>query len=1009
MKRKMCVLCLTMLFAFVSANAQKVISGVITDTETMEPIIGVSVVVKGTTIGTITDFDGNYSLELPEDAETVVFSFVGFETQEIVIGDQSIINVEMSQGSELLNEVVVTGYGTVKESDLTSSISKISADDISAIPVASIDNLLQGKAPGVQVTSVNGRPGGAAYVRIRGLGTLNGDAEPLYVVDGIQIPQRDYQAINTNDIESISVLKDAAATSIYGTRGSNGVIVVTTKRGKFDSKPTVTYNMQAGFKEKTTHKNDFELMNIDQKLQYEIDLGIREDNPEEIERLKGLETDWEDEILRRGIFQSHNGSIRGGTEKVAYFWSANKYHEDGIFESSEFDRISTRINVDYNATDWLNVGNTFSIARTLDGELRETYNVQNAYVGIYSYNPYEPVLQLDPEGNPVLGADGEPLYNFTHQGFNIIEALRKNTENKKYISTLGQFYAELTPVEGLSIKSTINGRYRRYIRESYILPGSILDGYINGFGTPTGNKQDNGSDVFQYTWTNIAQFGKTINEKHSFNVLIGNEFSKTSGSSHSISSQGFPSVDLSTADNAASVTFGSTTISESSISSIFSEAKYNFARRYFITALWRRDGSSRFGANNRFANFGAGSVAWNIASEPFTSGLSNLDQLKVRFSIGTSGNDRPLDGVGTTQNYLPISTVVYSPYGGNQSAGFLSRIPNPDLEWEKNLNYSIGIDYGILNNRISGTVEYFNKKTFDLFFPIQLSRTTGFSQKTGNVGDMLNRGVESEMTVSLIRSKKFDWDIYGNFTYTKSKVTALNDTSDIPGGFYTKLRIGEEPFEFFLNRYAGVDPSNGEALYLDIDGNITNVFRPSDAVFLDGKTPFPKWYGTFGTSFSFFGVNIGVDFYYSGGNYIMNIVKRDLYSDGAFAQSIQAEGALDYWKEPGDITSNPNPFAVQFQTNDSDRWLQKGDYMRLKNLRVGYDFPTKWISKAKMSNLEIFMSASNLWTITAFEGDPEIGIDLEESGAAVNGLTGETALYSYPQTRAITFGANISF
>jgi len=990
----MMLVCISMAFA------QRTISGTVTD-ETGAPLPFANVFVENTTIGSTTDIDGNYTLNnVPEDGGVIVVSYVGYPDFKQAVGDSNTIAISMTQGVDI-DEVVVVGYNSVKRSDLTSAISTVSGDDLKNIPVASMDNLLQGKSTGALVIAQNGRPGGQAYIRIRGVGSYNASNEPLFFVDNVQVTSSDYNAINPNDIEDLSILKDAAATSIYGARGSNGVVLVTTKRGK-KGRPRISYDFQYGIKEKTP--DNFDMMNGNQKLDYELALGNRTE--EEVADLRSklsfLETDWQDVLLRQGQFQSHNLGISGGGEKTSYYFSLGTYGEEGIAKVSNFDRLTGRMNAEFQASDWLKIGNTMTIARTVSNELRDRNNVQNPFRAMYEYNPYETEFQLDDDGNELLDENGSPRYNLTHEGFSISEAIENNPETEGRISGIGSLYAEAQIIDGLKLKSTIGGNYRIYRRDYFIKPGSILDGYVGDPDAP-GIKTDNGSDRLIYNWTNTASYNTSFSDVHNFGALVGTEYIDLDFKSFSISAKGFASDILGTLDNAAEITDGESTHSQERIWSMFAEGKYNYDSRYYFTLLGRRDASSKLGADNRAGYFWASSAAWNLAEEAFVENSNFLNQLKLRVSVGTSGNV-------PTARYDALGVYGFTSYN-DQTGSIPSRLTNSTLNWETSLNASVGIDFGLFRNRLSGSFDFYNRKTSNLLFDRPISETVGFDTKLENIGDFVNQGVELELRGVPVRTKSgLTWDVFGSFTYNQNEVTNLeNDGEDLINAFsgLTLLREGLEVNTFYLVRNAGVDPATGDELYYDTNGNITNEFSPDYLVALEGKTPQPKYFGSFGTSLDFRGINFGVNFYYSGGNYIYNSMEQNMLSDGGNISDNQRADALNYWTTPGQTGVLPRPFAGN-PNNNSDRYLQRGDFLRLKNISIGYDLPSGIAQKAKIiQGARIYAQATNLWTyIPYYKGDPEVGIG---SGESDLNLPGEISLYSFPQTRGMTFGLNVTF
>ena len=996
--KKLALVLLLVLLAVSLTLAQRTISGNVID-ESGESLIGATVLVKGTTTGTVTDIDGNYSIRVPEGNNLLEFSYTGYSTQEVEIGSSTIVNVTLTTDIAQLSEVIVVGYNSVKKSDLTSSVTTVTGDKLQAQPIGGIDNLLQGQSPGLQVIAENGRPGGSAYIRIRGQGSVNASNAPLFIVDGIQITQNDYNAINPNDIQEVSVLKDAAATAIYGSRASNGVVLITTKKGRRDRKPTISYSFQYGQKERTD--DGFDMMNYDQKLDYEVALGFR--SQESADALRDQrsfkETNWEDILLRTGEVRTHNLSISGGGEDANYHFSLGSYDEQGISIGSNFSRLNGRFNMDFDVTDWLKVGNTLSLSRTEEDELRDRYNVQNPFVAVYAYNAYEPEFVYEDDGTLRLDENGEPEYNTTHEGFSISEAQRNNPEEAIRTNGIGNLYAEASMMENLRFKTQVGGNYQIYRRQYYIQPGSILDGYVGDPNAP-GIKTDNGSDRFIFNWFNTLTYDFTLGGAHQFNAMIGTEYYKQNFDSYQVDGKGFPSAQFFTQDNAAEITGGNTSRTQWSLWSQFGELRYNYNSRYLATFSLRRDGSSRFGSENQFGTFFAGSLAWNLASENFMAGSGLFDQLKLRLSAGTSGNE-------------PTGLYWQGTYGFGSYTDRTTSIPNQlsnaTIKWEENFNYSVGIDFGILDNRLSGSVDYYNRRTYDLLFPEPLSRTTGWASRLANIGEMLNSGIELELVADLVRSDKFSASLFGNLTTNRNEITNLdNGGEDIINGNsgLTLLREGLPANTFYLVRYAGVDPATGDELYLDKNGNITNAYSADDAVALEDKSPQPKLFGTVGTNLNLFGIDVSASFYYSYGGYSLNYMLRDNLSDGANVNDNQDVQALNYWKQPGDTGVLPAP-SRNNNTNTTTRYLQKTDYIRLRNISVGYTLPSNLTQKFWVQNLRVFLQGTNLWTYNPyFRGDPEVGRGSEESSLT---LPGEATLYSYPQTMGWTFGVNLTF
>ncbi len=991
----------------------KTVSGKVTDQATGQGLPGVSVVVKGTTVGTATGADGGYTVNVPANGSTLVFRFIGYKSVERPIGNESTINVGLGVDNKQLEEVVVTGYQTKTKEDLSSAISVVNSKELEQRPNPSIDQLLQGKAAGVQVTAVNGKPGANAFIRIRGTGSISGSNDPLLVVNGVQIPDnmadQFFTSINANDIESISVLKDAAAASIYGARGSNGVLVVTTKNGA-KSNGQITYRFLTGVNEKIP--DNFDMMNAAQKLQYEYDLGYENSdfsnylqsndfpntanlfNITDAERQAGWNSliaqshDWKDDILQSGKITSHQLSFGGNTDKSNYYFSLQKYDQEGLTKGSVFNRYTGTLNVSSQIKSWLRVGNALTLGHTKTNELRDRYNAQNPFYAIYAYNPYEPAYLEDGS------------VNYTSQGFPILEALENNPEERKYMSGLNSFNVDVTPLKGLILSSKLGLTLNDYSRTSFLKPGSVLDLYV-GDPTARGTKVDNGSREFAYDWINSARYEFNVGEKHNFGVLLFQEFQKDQFSSYSLSKKGFANGNLSTQDNGAANTgTNSTTAADWAISSLAANLEYNFNKRYYLTGSLRRDGSSRFGSDNKYGTFWSTSASWLVTQENFMQQYDWLTVLKLRASVGTVGN---FAGIG---NYQSLGLYGFGKYN-NLLTSFPSQVANPALSWESKLKRDIGLDFELFKSRFAVSLDYYNETTEDLLLNTPISRTTGFSTVTRNIGSVQNKGLEAALNVDIIRNSSLTWSFNGNITFNKNEVKTLNEgQEEIVTNGIGVFRPGYAYGTFKLVRYAGVDPQTGEAQYYSKDGEVTKTYSSSDAVILDGKSPNPKFYGGFGTTIAWKGIDFSANANFVSGNYALNYVKNDLVSWGDLYYQNLSTDALNYWKKPGDVNVLPaaNGENVTYTT---DLYLEKASFLRLRNLTLGYTVPKALTEKIKMQSLRVYVQGQNLLTYNPhYFGDPEVGYGSEESGLT---QVGQASLYSYPQTRQFSFGVDVSF
>ena len=994
---------LLLLLLVVPAVAQDVaVTGSVTSSDDSSPLPGVSVQIKGTTRGTTTDARGSFQINVPSNGR-LVFSYIGYTPQEIDVNRRTSVDVSLAPGANDLAEAVVVAYGSQKRTSIVGAITSIEPRALQNIPFANLGNQLQGFAPGVQAINSNGRPGAPAFIRIRGIGSINAGSDPLYVVDGVPLTADAYQAIPVQAISSISILKDASSVAIYGSRGSNGVILVTTRRPNANEGPRVDVNLRYGLSERTP--DNYSLMNTDQKLQYEYDLGYANSYVAEFLKTKGIASitaatpadlasiwdklraqsvDWTKLLVRQGAQHTENISLSGGSEKISYFAGIQNYYEDGINIGSSYRRQTGTMSLEFRPYKWLRAGQTINASVRNETLLRDRNNAQSPFRAYYTYNPYEPEFNTD-------GG-----YNLTHQGFSISEAILNNPESTRTFNGLGTTYVGISPIEGMEITSRIGINYIDYARESYIKPNSVLDQYV-GDPNARGSKTDNGSSNFNYVWTNTAQYAFNINKIHDFTLLGGTEFTKNSFKSYTFTSKGFPSPNVNTQDNASTPVSASSSKSDWALYSLFGRLNYVLNRKYLLEASVRRDGSSRFGVNNRYGTFWAVGAGWNVSQEAFLANSKVINSLRTRLSIGTSGNFN----IG---NYQSLGLYRFSSYGIT-SAATPSQLANPDLTWERSMNYNLGLDFAMFKNRLRGTVDLYSRDTKDLLLNEPLSGAVGFSSRLNNIGSINNRGLELSLGYDIVKSDRFTWNLGGNITLNRNRVVKLYNGKEIPNGV-TRYVEGQPLDVFFLNRSAGVNPDNGAAQYLDKDGAVTTAFSSGDAVILPGKSPDPRYFGSVTNTITYRGLTLSAQVYYSGGNYILNYMWSTLNSDGANRASQQAVDALNYWKKAGDVVPNPKPTNVSRTT---DRFLQKGDYIRLRNVTLAYELPRALTNKIKMRQVDVFIQGQNLlYYAPDYKGDPEVGIGSAENGDQAN-RGGVFSLFTFPTTRSYTAGLNIRF
>ncbi len=1016
MKKTLTMMLMLMLCMYSFAQ-QKVLTGKITD-ESGKPLPNVSVKVKGATNGTLTDLEGKFKLNIDSNDQRIVVASIGYIAQEIAIGNNTSIGISLRSSADNLDEVVVVGYQAVKKRELVGAISVIGSAEIAQKPIANFTQLLQGKTAGLQVIGQSGQPGQNGYIRLRGTGSINASSEPLIMVDGIAVTSTAYGLINPNDIENLTVLKDASAAAIYGARAGNGVLVVTTKKGKA-GKPELRYSFQRGFSEMQPLAN-LTVMNSQEKLQYEFEAGFVNSildsmvknritagifpatatlfNLDQATRqnLWNLASsrgagDWANFYLQKGKTVQHELSLSGASEKIKYYMSLNKFDEDGILYASFRNRLGGRLNVEYQALDWLKTGVNIAATHTREFQNRELNNLQSPIRGLFTTNPYEPVFL--PNGK----------YNLTIGGFSPLEGADFNTNFRDRIAAFTTVFAEAKLAKKLSAKTQVALNYNTLKTESYLQGGSNLAAIL-GFN----EKTDGGNQDLQYVVTNTLNWVQTFNNKHSINLLAGQEYTKRNFYSYSLTGRGMPTPSVNTADNASTPQAATTSRSQWSIVSYFASANYELDKKYTLSLSGRRDGSSRFGANNRFANFWAVGASWNIAKEKFIERLNFVSELKLRSSLGTAGNV-------PDEFYGSLGIYALNARYNNLPAATPFQLPNPNLTWEKNRNYDIGIDFGFFNNRITGTIDYYNRKTNDLLYPKNVSLTSGFRSVLSNIGSVSNKGFEFSLSGDIIRKKDLVWNVSFNYTNNDNKVTELV-SDNVVSTSNTRLVVGQPLNTFFMVKWAGINPANGKNQYYKADGTITETYSLIDQVLLKDKSPIAKYYGSVNTSVKYKQFELSLQFYYTGGNYIYNQVYQNGVGDGANVSSItdnQFTEAANYWRKAGDQVRFPSITDPSQKANlTSDKFLEKGDYISLRDFVIGYNLSSEVAKKLRLGGVRFYMQATNLWLSTKFHGIPEVGFsNREQADAATPNFSqpGQLALYAYPPTRAITVGLDIKF
>ena len=959
-------------------NAQSLVkvSGVVTSSDDGLPMIGVAVM-DGAGNGVITSLDGDYAIEVAPGTE-LTFSSIGYLDAKVVVPQAATFthNVQMQPESMQLDDVVVIAYGVRKKGTVAGSVSTVKSEKLENTPTAAFDQALQGQVAGLTVLSNTGEPSSSATMTIRGTNSINSGTSPLYILDGVAISASDFNTINPADIESMSVLKDASSTSIYGARAANGVIVITTKRGRNMDQPNINYRMQMGWSA-LAHGN-WDLMNTAERIQYEKELGLTAG--QNYNYLSTIDVNWMDVVFNdSAMLQSHELSVSGATDKTNYYFSGGYYDQQGIAPGSQFTRYSMRFNMEQQMSSWLKMGtntmfNYQDIMQADEGSYTLVTPISAARFMLPYWNPYKA------DGSLASLSDG----SWNGQGQNPLEWLENNPLAYKKYKLFSTVFAELTLYKNLVFKSQFGADFSHTTGFSQSFPE-----YVPNQGE--GSVARSSSDALNLQVSNTLTYRFDIDNIHDFNFLLGHEWQDYHVEAFSVSTAGQNNgklTDISTGTRTTSWT--STADSDYSRVSYFGRGEYNYADKYYGELSLRTDGSSRFGANNRWGVFGAVGFMWNLRNEDFMSGSRNwLTMGQIALSSGTSGNSE-------IPNYEHLALIG----GGSDYVGDAGVAPvqpgNENLTWENTWTSNIAFHFGFWN-RLNVDLELYNKQTTDMLMavPLAYSQSNGYGYIWDNVGTMVNRGVELNVNATVLAYKDFSWNVNANVGYNHNRLTELYNGVDEyeTANTSTKLVVGHPVGEFYINRYAGVNPANGDALWYDKDGNITNELRDEDKVMI-GKTYHAPWQGGFGTALSWKGLSLSAQFSWVGDRWMLNNDRYFDESNGRFMTYNQSSRLLNRWKQPGDITDFPRHGEY---TEFDSRLLEDASFLRLKNLMLSYSLPKNILKKTGfIRGLRVYAQGQNLLTFTNFSGlDPE----------------GTTNLYAaqYPMSRQYTFGLDLMF
>jgi TonB-linked SusC/RagA family outer membrane protein len=1027
--KKILLLFLLLFTVTVAICQTKVITGKVTDQKDGSALPGVTVTVKGSpTIGMQTDVNGGYRLLVPADAKILSFSFIGYKNVELPITG-TVINTQLGVDSKQLTEVLVVGYGTQKRQNVTGSISSISAKEIEGTPATSLEQAIQGKSAGVFIQSDNGKLGQGISVRVRGSSSVSAGTQPLYVLDGIPIttnnlssteaPTNPIADINFNDVESIQILKDASASAIYGARASNGVVVITTKKGK-EGATKINFSAQYGFSKPSRHRKFLDATQFVKYVQREgvgaakqdFAAGFYDTLDEALADYESIinddltyyaadnadyangkvNTDWEKLAYQSAPQMQYDLNLSGGNNKTTYYIGGQYLDQDGILVGNSFKRYSSRINLDNKITSKLSVGINLSFANTINNRVSND-NAFSTPLQLVALSPITPLN--DPRTGLLSGslpgeAEDYPLY------YNPLLAVDNARYKATVFRTIGNVYGNLEIAKGLTFRTEFGVDQLNQAEDSYY--GSLT---FRNTGTDNGFGQNTTTQVLNFNTNNYFTYKHTFAEKHALDLTLGTSYQRSRTTGNDVQGQEFPSDAFKKISAAASITSGSSFDDSYSFLSYFFRANYAFAGKYLISGSARTDGSSRFGANKRYGFFPAGSLGWIISEEEFLKSSNTISNLKLRVSYGLTGNAE----IG---NYSYLGLFSPANYNGIGGQAF-TQLANPNLKWESTAQLDIGVDFGFFNNRLSGSVDYYEKKTKDLLLSVNLPGTLGISTQTQNLGRLNNKGVDFELSADIFVGK-FRWTSSVNASYQKNVVTFIN--GQVLGDNDLNRVIEGQPIGVFYGpEYAGVNPDNGDALYYknskDAAGNIdrtkTNNYNEAERVVLGN--PSPKFIGGFTNTFGYNGFDLSITMQGVFGNKIYNSGGQYMSANGSNGYDNQTIDQLAYWDHPGQITDVPEP--RQFYANGTDpssRYLSSGTYVRCKTVTLGYTIPKEITRKLNVQRLRVFMNAYNLFLITKYNGwDPEVNSDYQ-SGNINLGVD----FYSAPQPRTITFGVNVS-
>ncbi|GLB49397.1 SusC/RagA family TonB-linked outer membrane protein [Neptunitalea lumnitzerae] len=957
-------------------SAQQSVKGTVTDSSDA-PIPGVNVTVKGTTNGVATDFDGLFEI-VASPSDTLVFSYIGFKTQYIAVGAQTTLNIQLKDDAQALDEVVVVGYGTQKKGDITGAVGLVDAESFENRPKQDLGSLIQGQAAGVTVIKSSGKPSSGFDIRVRGTSSIGASSNPLYVIDGV--PTTDTRSLNPSDIESISVLKDASSAAIYGAQGANGVVIITTKKGKTE-KAVVQLDSYVGFAEvwKT-----LDVLNSEQYRDLMTEMGRSTDWSQ-----YPYNTDWQNKIFDTALSQNYQLSVSGNNDGTQYYISGGYINQEGVVRSSQMERYNFKANLSKEVNDWLTIGTNFNYTHYHDVDVTDNAAVNQGGVLLG--------VLATPPNITVYNEDGTFTSNPFQDWENPVSSTDGSDRGYKNQRLLGNIYTEIQLMEGLKFRSNFGIDYNSD-RYDY-----FLDPFRTSYGRATnGISRYNTNNNNYFIWDNTLSYNTLIG-KHKIDALVGTVYQKNRWEYSNIETRNFASSEIPTPSAGSEIITATAGKSEKANASYIGRVSYDFDNKYLVTANFRADGSSNFGPNKRWGYFPSFSAGWRISQETFLEQVESISELKLRAGWGIVGNDN----INTYQYLATVGSGGNYPIGGTIMPGtYPASIANNDLKWEESEQLNLGLDLSLFDSKIKFSVDAYIKKNNDLLLNAPLPTATGFSNAIQNVGKVENKGLEFQLNTVNYSNEDFSWTTSANVTINRNEVKNIVGQELFNGnvasrGEVSLVREGEPLGIFYGYVWGGVDPQTGNAYYVDSNGESTFTPTADDRRIIGDANP--DFTYSLGNTVTYKNFSLNIFLQGSQGNDIFNATRINM--EGMTDSKNQLATVLNRWKNPGDITAIPR--VSEGNTDNSrisTRFVEDGSYLRFKAVTLSYNLPTKVLDYLSISSVKLYVTGENLLTITDYSGfDPEV------NAFGGNNTVQGVDFGTYPQTRNIIMGLNVTF